>query len=288
MKPQANGRLTSALICACACALLTALACGRSVAVKMSEPPPPADSSVSSAKSGADEERVARKVKDAVLEYCRRGRAPVSAKEAVGAMAGVVGERCIDAAGEVQTRGHTFVVGQRMFSDKINELLTGDIGTDDIEEMPAESVFGMLRDELASGGFGRENFPPLQEIFGGFAGRIGRPEDWGKVPLSLPEKYWPGRLPLRVNFDTRAGVDAAVSEIKDDRRRVLRVCTLALALTLKDEKLADRLDPSSALTLALETVNGMAKTAPMTDKAIDNPTREMREAQHQVIRLEPR
>jgi hypothetical protein len=41
-------------------------------------------------------------------------------------MAAVVGERCQEAAAEFPVRKHTFVPGQRVFSDSVNELLAGD------------------------------------------------------------------------------------------------------------------------------------------------------------------
>jgi hypothetical protein len=271
--------------------LLSALACNSPGRVGTTDPPPPVKVDDAMSRTELEEDaRVARAVKEVVIEYCRRGRGgkAVAAKEAVAAMASVVGERCVDAAGEIPVRGHDLVPGQRMFSDEINVLLTGDTGDESIAAMPARSVFGTLREQLAGSRFGREHFPRLGEVFAGFAGRIGAPEDWGKVPLSLPAEYWPEKLPLRVAFDTRPGVDAAVLSIKDDKRRVLRACALAMALTLKDETLAEQLDPAAALTLTFEMINGMAKTAPMTDKAIDSPTREMREAQHQVVRIQPR
>jgi len=264
----------------CACAMLSVFACQGSGGNNKAESPR-TDLKVDMVKT--EDERLARKVKDVVLEYCRQGRGAVPAKEAVAAMAVVVGERCIEAAGEYSVRGHEFVPGQRVFSDKINMLLAGDINTDELTELPGNSVFGTIRDQLAGSRFQRNHFPRISEVFKSFASRIGKEEDWGKVPLSLHTQYWPEKLPLRVAFDTRPGIDAALRPIKDDKARSLHVCTLALAMLLKDKELANQIDPAVALTLTFETINGMAKTAPMTDKAIDEPTREMREAQHNVI-----
>ncbi|NOS69699.1 MAG: hypothetical protein HOP33_07200 [Verrucomicrobia bacterium] len=197
-------------------------------------------------------------------------------------MAAIVGEQCIAAAGEYKVREHSFVPGQRIFSDKINELLCGDNGATEINAIPSTSVFGILRDRLANGPFAG-NFPELNSVFSGFASRIGKPEDWGKVPLSLPEEFHPRRLPLRVAFDTRPAVDQALKSVSSDKMRRLRISTIALAMLLNDER--DQIDPKSALLLTLETVNGMGKTAPMKDEAIDKPTDEMKEAQHQVVKV---
>lgn len=285
MRPLPIRPLSSGIMCLCA--VLVMFACSPSVTINNIEPPPPPPGS-RGAMQNAEDERVAQKIKDAVLMYCRNGRKAVPAKEAIAAMAAVVGERCIEAAGEIPVRGHDLVPGQRMFSDKVNALLAGETGTDDIMRIPADSVFGTLRDQLAGSRFRREHFPRLQDIFAGFASRIGRPEDWGKVPLSLPAGYWPEKLPLRVAFDTRPQVDDAARTISDDKARSLHACTLAMAMMLKDDGLANQLDPATALTLTFEVINGMAKTAPMTDMAIAVPTHAMREAQHEVIRIEPR
>jgi len=235
--------------------------------------------------SAKQEERIARDLLKSVLQFCREEDGTLRPVEAISAMSAVVGERCIDAAGEYKVRGHSFVPGQRVFSDKANALLCGDSGSEQLSAIPAKSVFGILRDQLAGSPY-KHQFPDLVEVFGGFAERIGKPEDWGKVPLSLPEDQRPRRLPLRIAFDSRSPVDEALKAISSDKNKCLRVTTIALATLLND--VGNEIDRSVALKLALETVNGMAKTAPMTDEAIDNPTEAMREAQHNVIKVERR
>lgn len=232
-----------------------------------------------------EDERMARQVKDVVLAYCQDDGGRPDASDALSAMAAVVGERCLDAAGEIPVRTHDLVAGQRVFSDKVDVLLTG-VQLDDLASIPSDSVFGTIRDQLAGSRF-QNHFPPFSSVYAGFAARIGKPEDWGKVPLSIPEQYWPKRLPLRVAFDTRKSIDATLQTISADRVRSLHVCTLAMVMMLKDENLANQVDTPFDLTLMFETINGMSKTVPMASKAIDNPTRAMREAQHQVLRIEP-
>ena len=233
----------------------------------------------------AEDEHIARQVKDVVVTYCRDRRGRVDSKEALAAMGAVVGERCLAAADEIPVRTHDFEPGQRAFSDKINVLLTGD-QTTELAAIRADSIFGTIRDQLAGTRF-QNHFPLLEDVFRRFAGGISKHE-WGKVPLSVPAKYRPERLPLRVAVDTRQNIDAALEPISSDTARSLHVCTLAMTMMLKDENLADQLEPAIALTLTFETINGMAKTVPMRDKAIDKPTQAMREAQHQVLRIEPR
>lgn len=237
------------------------------------------------AERNAEDEHIAQQVKDVVVTYCRDKRGRVDSKEALAAMGAVVGERCLAAAGEIPVRTHDLEPGQRAFSDKINVLLTGD-QTTELAAIRADSVFGTIRDQLAGTRY-QNHFPLLQDIFRGFAGGISKHE-WGKVPLSAPAKYQPERLPLRVAFDTRQNIDAALQPISSDMARSLHVCTLAMTMMLQDENLAGQLEPAIALTLTFETINGMAKTVPMRDKAIDKPTQAMIEAQHQVLRIEPR
>lgn len=283
MRPTKLGRLLRGVVFVCAA--LCVLSCRTPAAPDRAESLLP---ETTNAVTYEEDERAALRVKEAVLRYLGRGGKAVPAKETVGAMAAVVGERCLDAAGEVSVRGHKFVVGQRIFSDRVNFLMTGDNPDGDFLTISGRTIFGAIRDQLAGSRYRREHFPRLESIFAGFASRIGDPKDWGKVPLSLPAEQWPERLPLRVAFDTRADVDAALGEPRGDKARALNVCTLALVLMLSDAKLTRDLEPAAALALTFETINGMAKTAPMTDKAVDEPTPAMREAQRQVIRVERR
>ena len=64
----------------------------------------------------------------------------------------------------------------------------------------------------------------------------------------------------------REAVDKALSALGEDAMSRLQACTQALAMALIQTK--DVLSRLVATTLALETVNGMAKTAPMTRAAM--------------------
>ena len=66
--------------------------------------------------------------------------------------------------------------------------------------------------------------------------------------------------------EPEAGREPAWHPIQEDRARCLRIATESLAEILK--MAASAIDHKLALTLAIETVNGMSKTAPMTVKAM--------------------
>lgn len=187
----------------------------------------------------------------------------VRVEDAISASATIVAERCIDLAGEYPLRDHEFTPGSHVFSDKINTLICGDQTA--LEETPADSVVGMLRDRLDSAVYPASAFPDLGEIFKTFASGIGSVE-WGRVPLSVGQDHLPFVLPLRVGYESRSIVDQMLASIREDRVRCLSVATGSLADLLM--MVASAIDRKLALVLALETINGMAKTAPMTEKAM--------------------
>jgi hypothetical protein len=185
------------------------------------------------------------------------------AEDLITASASIAAELCIEVAGNFNPRNHKFVPGSRVFSDKVNELLAGN--SDDIETAPAESIVGTLRDKLLVAGYTSADFPSLKTVFEHFAANVGKPSDWGKVPLSVSEENKPSVLPLRVAYETRATVDRVFHSLVSPPLK-LRAATLTLAEVLI--AVQHVIKKNTALLLALETVNGMAKTAPMTDDAI--------------------
>lgn len=156
-----------------------------------------------------------------------------------------------------------------MFSDQINGLISGDQPT--VERAAAGSVVGVLRDQLPIAGYRREEFPDLKGVLEGSAARIGNEEDWGWVPLSTPAENRPHLMPLMVAYETRTDVDRVLAAVHHDQAKALAASTLALADILG--KVKDVIDHRVALLLAIETVNGMAKTAPMTDEAYQRVAR---------------
>jgi hypothetical protein len=188
----------------------------------------------------------------------------IRAEDAISAAATVVAERCIDAAGNFDLRNHNFHPGSRVFSETANALFSGD--TDNLDAVPATSIIGMLRSKLDAETYTKETFPPLSSVFKGFAAQAGDSKAWGKVPLSVPEENQPFMLPLKVGYETRARVDEILKPIRSNKPLCLQVATEALAAILN--MISNVMNPSVALTIALETINGMMKTAPMTAKAL--------------------
>jgi hypothetical protein len=191
----------------------------------------------------------------------------VRAEDLITTAASIVGESCITASGNFNPRKHEFVPGSRVFSDKVNELFSGDMPDATIDTVPAESVVCTLRDRLIAGGYAKSDFPSLKMIFEHFAANIGKKEDWGKVPLAVPEQNQPFVLPLRVAYETRTLVDRMFASLSSAEER-LRSSVVALAAALVAVRQV--IDNKVAILLALQLVNGMAKTAPMTDEAMDN------------------
>jgi hypothetical protein len=190
----------------------------------------------------------------------------VRAEDAISAAATIVAERCIDAAGNFELRNHNFHPGSRVFSETANALFCGDVTSDNLDDVPASSIIGILRSKLDAQTYTKESFPALTTVFKGFASRAGDPKDFGKVPLSVPEENYPFLLPLKVGYETRARVDEIMMPIRSNKRLCLQVATEALAAILN--MISNVMNPGVALMLAVETINGMMKTAPMTAKAL--------------------
>ena len=185
----------------------------------------------------------------------------IHAEDLISAAAAIVGEISIEAAGDFNPRQHDYPPGQRVLSAKVNELFSGD---KDLIDAPADSIVGIFRERLLACGFNQGDFPPsLKEIFTYFVANIGKAEDWGKVPLSVPKDNYPFMMPLQAAYESRAAVDKFFASLAGNNKERLRAATLTLARTVCETR--DVLPRRVAITLALETVNGMSKTAPMTD-----------------------
>lgn len=190
----------------------------------------------------------------------------IRAENAICASAAIVGERCIDAAGDFRLRDHDLPPGQRVFSDRVNELLCGDKADAENGEFPPQSVYGILKDGLDSDVYIPAKFPTLVSIFSGYAAGIGNVEEWGKVPVTVLRHNHPTIIPLQFAFETRDKVDRILRSVAADKQRCLTISIKALAALLNQMKKA--IEPDVALRLAFEIINGMAKTAPMTAKAM--------------------
>jgi len=206
-----------------------------------------------------------QKLVELVLGILRDQNGRIRVEDAISAAATIVGERCIDAAGDYSLRDHELAPGSRAFSTRANELICG-VADGGVNQIPRDSIVGVLRSRLDTQVYTDKDFPPLSEVFKRYAAQVGSPGGWGKVPLSITEDHLPLVPPLRVGYETRARVDDILSPVREDRARCLRIAAESLAEILT--MAASVIDHKLALTLAIETVNGISKTAPMTVKAM--------------------
>jgi hypothetical protein len=187
----------------------------------------------------------------------------IRVEDLISAAAAIVGEAAIARAGDFDPRRHDFPPGQRVFSTKINTLICDDKS---LQDAPAATIVGDLRDRLTGCGFAHSDFPKLDDVFRHFAANIGKKEDWGRVPLSIAQEHYPFAQPLRVAYESRSLVDSSLARLGNDPALRLRAGTAVLARAVCETR--DVLVRDVATTLAIETINGMAKTAPMTDAAM--------------------
>lgn len=97
-------------------------------------------------------------------------------------------------------------------------------------------------------------------------GNVGGEEDWVEVSLSVHEDHQPACLPLQTGFETRRTIDAFKDGLGNDKALSLRIATGMLADILN--QLAGTLEPAVGPQIAVEVVNGMSGTAPMTARAM--------------------
>jgi hypothetical protein len=192
----------------------------------------------------------------------------IRAEDLIVTIASITGELCIDAAGIFPSRTHEYPPGQRVFSDITNKVIDGDNVNDTLTTLPSESVVGILRDRLLAHGYEAKDFPDrVEAIYKFFAANFGAPEARAGVPLSVSIEHRPRVLPMQVAYEARSIVDRAFERLGSDPNTRVRAAAHALAEALIAVK--DVLPRDVALLLAHQTVNGMAKTAPMTDARME-------------------
>src|SRR4030095_7509316 len=85
---------------------------------------------------------------DYILKVVTDKDGRIRAEDAISAAATIVAERCIDAAGNFDLRDHSYHPGSPVFSDNANTLFCGDVASDNFDEIPANSIIGILRSKL--------------------------------------------------------------------------------------------------------------------------------------------
>ena len=190
----------------------------------------------------------------------------IRVEDLLTAAAAVCGEACIAAAGEFDPEDHQFTPGSAVLSDRINGILC-----DDASDWGAagESVFGIIHRGALGRGYEQAQFPRLADVFRGYVASLaGGGEDaverWGFVALSVPEPHWPQIAPLRLAYELRRPARAILRGKRIPERAWPGVCAGALVRELASVRPA--IDPAIAIRIVLETTNGMAKMAPMTER----------------------
>jgi hypothetical protein len=192
----------------------------------------------------------------------------IRVEDLLSAASAVCGEACIAAAGEFDPEDHDFTPGSVVMSDRINAILAGDSTSWDDA---GESVFGLIRASALANGYAASDVPALADVFRGFAAGIAAGStEWGFVPLSVPAANWPRIQPVRSAYELRGRVHRLLADqhvAKSDWPAFI-----AVAVGGELARVRDAIDHRVAVTLVLETINGMAKTAPMTDAALRRAT----------------
>ena len=189
----------------------------------------------------------------------------IRVEDLLSAAAAVCGEACIAAAGDFDLEHHELTPGSPVFSDRANAILCADASD---WGSAALSVFGIIRGGALAQGYAAEEFPPIDEPIRSFAGAVGGANGaatpWGFVPLTVPEDHRPAVQPLRQAYELRAPVRAVFAEYQMPPGEWPSTCAFALVIELA--RVREAIDHRIAVRIVLETVNGIAKTAPMTDR----------------------
>jgi hypothetical protein len=187
----------------------------------------------------------------------------VRAEDLLTAGAAVCGEACIAAAGEFDPESHQFVPGSAVLSDRINEVLCANASD---WARTGESVFGIVHEGALARGYTQANFPELADIFRVYVSLLGGGEAdrWGFVGLSVPEANWPLVPPLRYAYELRVSAREILARYGVPRTSWPAASAVGLVSELGSVRAS--IDPGIAIRIVLETTNGMAKMAPMTDR----------------------
>jgi hypothetical protein len=187
----------------------------------------------------------------------------IRAEDLLSAGAAVCGEACIAAAGEFDPESHQYVPGSAVLSDRINDLLCANASD---WSKTGESVFGRIYAGALARGYAPEDFPELADIFRVYVSLLGGGEvaRWGFVGLSVPEDRWPAVAPLRYAYELRVPAREILARYGVPRTSWPAATAGALVSDLGTVR--NSIDPRIALRIVLETTNGMAKMAPMTER----------------------
>lgn len=205
------------------------------------------------------DERLTRKLVNYVYDSIQTKKG-VRVEDALCVMATIVAERCIEVANEFSINEHQFEPGSAVFSEKINKILVGPIATDNWDKLPIECVFARIKSKIDPY-FDDSSYPSLIKVFENHAKSAGETE-WGNLSLNIPEDNKPFFLPLRAGYETRKFIDQNINI--ENSEKTLQIAINSISRVLIETKKA--LDSSIALTMIFEIINGMSKTATMTEQ----------------------
>jgi hypothetical protein len=183
----------------------------------------------------------------------------------ISAAAAFLGEVCMRKAADFDFDNHSYTPGKRIFSQKVNVILSGDSA--EWRDVPITSAFGALHNVLIRSreiAWPPETFPSVAEVYESFArsgGQGAPPVQWGYVPLSLPSDHFPRMPPLRSAFELRRVALGVIGKQPIPLDLLFAASSVSLIKVLIATRSA--IDNAVAVRLAMETMNGMAKTAPV-------------------------
>ena len=210
--------------------------------------------------------KIASELLEYVLSYVEKEGKGVRAEDAIVVLGTIIGERIVDAAGHLSLDEHDYHPGASIFSDRVNEIIYGDTVAKDIKDYPGDSVIGQLRDHLKVSWYGSTDFPSIQEIIESYANDVNVSKLWGTCTWLVPPANFPVVLPIKEGYETREKVKDILNNITDKNLRI-EIAILALIELLGMMK--NVIDPKTALTLIIQSINVVSKMAPMTDKAMN-------------------
>jgi hypothetical protein len=190
------------------------------------------------------------------------GDGRIRVEDLLSAAAAACGEACLAAAGEIDPEQHDLTPGSAVLSDRVNTILVADAPD---WASAATSVFGIIRGGALAQGYAASDFPPIDEPIRFYVAALGGGgTPWGFVPLSVPDEHRPSVQPLRQAYELRAAVRDVFAEQRMPKSEWPPACAFALVIELA--RVRDAVDHGVATRIVLETVNGLAKTVPMTER----------------------
>ena len=219
---------------------------------------------------GGDPTVAMAKLSTMIKELTERPAGPYRIEDLISAAAAFAGENILGQVDGSVLSDHQFRPGSPLFSEKANSLLSG--SSSDWAAMPHLTAFARLYSILPHHPkfpYPYEAFPSPDAVYRHFAARrrdgVVSKEDWGTASLTIPTAHWPQKPPLRSAYELRQAVSRLWGNDEPTPAVLCELAQLCLTQFLVIAR-TTKFSPSFALVLAMETLNAMAKTAPMLPK----------------------